>query len=172
MANLTHLNLSESNTMNNLPLTINGIPNYKNDLVLAALIDTVGINLTKSLNELVPANAHDPVVLTEEWIRNLVNVQILLQQLRHSIPVNSTVPETHELVSVILDEMAAHRRKSKAMLQNDVEKIRAIAKELGIEDYAEQFLREQGIAPSVSDAADEILRDLRETGTIGGSRAV
>jgi hypothetical protein len=58
------------------------------------------------------------------------------------------------------------------LLQNDAEKIRAIAKELGIEDYAEEFLREQGIAPSVSDAADEILRDLRETGTIGGSRAV
>jgi AraC-like DNA-binding protein len=73
---------------------------------------------------------------------------------------------------VILDEMAAHKRKSKSMLQNDAEKIRAIAKELGIEDYAEEFLREQGIAPSVSDAADEILRDLRETGTIGGSRAV
>jgi len=158
--------------MNKLPLTINGIPNYKNDIVLAALIDTVGINLTKSLNELVPANVHDPVVLTEEWIRNLVNVQILLQELRHSIPVNSTVPETHDLVSVILDEMAAYKRKSKAMLQNDAEKIRAIAKELGIEDYAEEFLREQGIAPSVSDAADAILNDLRETGTIGGSRAV
>jgi hypothetical protein len=73
---------------------------------------------------------------------------------------------------MVLDEMDAHRKSRDSVLRQDVEKIRAIAKELGIEDYAEQFLREQGIAPSASDVADSILNDLRESGTIGGSRAV
>jgi hypothetical protein len=44
---------------------------------------------------------------------------------------------------------------------------------MGIENFAEDFLREHDmIQPLAADVADSILNDLRETGTIGGSRAV
>ena len=170
--------LSESNNMsnNNDKLTIDGFPNLRNDQVLAALLDTVGINLTNIVNAItlraMDEGRGEDALITIDQVTNLIAIQGLLQGMRQSVPVDHTRDEVHELTRVILDEMDAHKKAYKASLAADAAKIRAFAKELGIEDYAEEFLREQGIAPSVSDAADEILRDLRETGTIGGSRAV
>jgi hypothetical protein len=162
---------------NNNKLTIDGFPNLHNDQVLAALLDTIGINLTNIVNTITiraisEGRQSDDAFITIDQVHNLAAIQGLLQSIRHSVPVSHTRDEVNAITRKVLDEMDAHRKSRDSILRQDVEKIRAIAKELGIEDYAEQFLREQGIAPSASDVADSILNDLRESGTIGGSRAV
>ena len=162
---------------NNNKLTIDGFPNLHNDQVMAALLDTIGINLTNIVNAITiraisEGRQSDDAFITIDQVHALVAIQGLLQSIRHSVPVSHTRDEVSVITRKVLDEMDAHRKSRDSVLRQDVEKIRAIAKELGIEDYAEQFLREQGIAPSASDVADSILNDLRESGTIGGSRAV
>lgn len=162
---------------NNDKLTIDGFPNLRNDLVLAALLDTIGINLTNIVNAIarraMDEGCCEDALITIDQVTNLVAIQGLLQGMRQSVPVDHTRDDVNDLTRVILDEMDAHKKARKASLTADAARdIRARAKELGIEEYAEEFLREQGIAPSVSDAADAILNDLRESGTIGGSRAV
>jgi hypothetical protein len=162
---------------NNDNLTIDGFPNLHNDQVMAALLDTIGINLTNIVNTITiraisEGRQSDDAFITIDQVHALASIQGLLQSIRHSVPVSHTRDEVSVITRMVLDEMDAHRNSRDSVLRQDVEKIRAIAKELGIEDYAEQFLRERGIAPSTSDVADSILNDLRESGTIGGSRAV
>jgi hypothetical protein len=163
---------------NNDKLTVNGIPNIKNPIVLGALLDTVGINLTNTLNAITlraqadGADDEGTIIMLE--MQTLVTIQQLLQQLRYSVDATfDNMDEVRAITGVILDEMDAWKKANKATMMDDIAKIRAIAKELGIEDYAEDFLREHDmIQPSAADVADSILNDLRETGTIGGSRAV
>ena len=172
-----------SNKNNNL--TVNGFPNLHNDIVLAALLDTVGLTLTRILNDIgqraYAAGVDYDGTITADEAQALISSQQLLQQMRHSIPVSSTVQDVREVTRKILDEMDAYKHKSAESLTRDVAAIMTLAKEMGLEDLAEDFLREQGllshleretIQPSASDVADSILYDLRETGTIGGTRAV
>lgn len=172
-----------SNKNNNL--TINGFPNLHNDVVLAALLDTVGLTLTRILNDIgqraYAAGVDYEGTITIDEAQALISTQRLLQEMRSSIPVSSTVQDVREVTGKILDEMDAYKHKSTESLARDVAAIMTLAKEMGMEDLAEDFLREQGllsqreretIQPSAADVADSILNDLRETGTIGGSRAV
>jgi hypothetical protein len=181
----------ESNTMSNTMsnknnnLTINGFPNLHNDIVLAALLDTVGLTLTRILNDIgqraYAAGVDYEGTITIDEMQVLISSQRLLQEMRSSIPVSSTVENVREVTGKILDEMDAYKHKSTESLAYDVAAIMTLAKEMGMEDLAKDFLREQGllsqreretIQPSAADVADSILNDLRETGTIGGSRAV
>jgi hypothetical protein len=169
----------ESNTMSNKNnnLTINGFPNLHNDIVLAALLDTVGLTLTRILNDIgqraYAAGVDYEGTITIDEMQVLISSQRLLQEMRSSIPVSSTVENVREVTGKILDEMDAYKHKSTESLARDVAAIRALAKEMGIENFAEDFLRAHDmIQPSAADVADSILNDLRETGTIGGSRAV
>ena len=176
-----------SNTMSNKNnnLTINGFPNLHNDIVLAALLDTVGLTLTRILNDIgqraYAAGVDYEGTITIDEMQVLISSQRLLQEMRSSIPVSSTVENVREVTGKILDEMDAYKHKSTESLAYDVAAIMTLAKEMGMEDLAKDFLREQGllsqreretIQPSAADVADSILNDLRETGTIGGSRAV
>ena len=71
-----------SNNKNNLPLTIDGNPNYKNDAVLASIIDVVGLNLTRALNSMAATSHPDGFVVSNYDAETLVSIQKLLQAFR------------------------------------------------------------------------------------------
>ena len=170
-ARLFYLSLStfsESNTMNNLPLTINGIPNIQNNLVLASMLDIVGIHLTNIMNNL---GAQEGVMEIED-MRDMIAVHGLLQELRHCIPISQTPNQARDISKQICAEILTHQADHCAQLERETSEIREFARTLGMEDQVDAYLASMGIRPTASDAADEILRDLRESGTIGGSRAV
>jgi hypothetical protein len=182
---LSHFQESNNMSNKNNNLTINGFPNLHNDIVLAALLDTVGLTLTRILNDIgqraYAAGVDYEGTITIDEMQVLISSQRLLQEMRSSIPVSSTVENVREVTGKILDEMDAYKHKSTESLTRDVAAIMTLAKEMGMEDLAKDFLREQSllsqreretIQPSAADVADSILNDLRETGTIGGSRAV
>ena len=73
---------------------------------------------------------------------------------------------------MILKEMDDHKIAMRNQVAQDADMLRAAGKAFGLENEVNEYLASFGVKPSVSDAADDILRDLRETGTIGGSRAV
>ena len=170
-ARLFYLSLStfsESNTMNNLPLTINGIPNIQNNLVLASMLDIVGLHLTDIMNNVGAQKG----VMEIEDMHNMIAVHGLLQELRHCIPVSQTRKEACAISKQICAELATHQESNREALERETAELREFARTIGQEASVDAYLASMGIRPTASDAADDILRDLRESGTIGGSRAV
>lgn len=168
MPNLTQFRISESNTMKNLPLTIDGIPNLRNDIVLASMLDVAGIHFTDVLNRIGKnegqASMHD--------LQILVHVHGLLQQIRHCIPVSQDPDDARAVSRAICDEIRDHQEATRSAVERDADALREIARELNLEAEVDAYLSRIGVRPSASSAADDILRDLRESGTIGGTRAV
>ena len=166
--NLSLSTFSESNTMNNLPLTINGIPNIQNNLVLASMLDIVGLHLTNIMNNL---GAQEGVMEIED-MRDMIAVHGLLQELRHCIPISQTPNQARNISKQICAELATHQESNREALERETAELREFARTIGQEASVDAYLASMGIRPTASDAADDILRDLRESGTIGGSRAV
>ena len=168
MPNLTQFRISESNTMKNLPLTIDGIPNLRNDLVLASMLDVAGIHFTEVLNRIGTnegqASMHD--------LQLLVHVHGLLQQIRHCIPVSQDPDDARAVSRAICDEIRDHQEEHRRANERDADALREIAREMNLEAEMDAYLSQIGVRPSASSAADDILRDLRESGTIEGTRAV
>lgn len=154
--------------MNNLPLTINGIPNIQNNLVLASMLDIVGLHLTNIMNNL---GAQEGVMEIED-MRDMIAVHGLLQELRHCIPISQTPNQARNISKQICAEIATHQESNHEALERETAELREFARTIGQEASVDAYLASMGIRPSASDAADDILRDLRESGTIGGSRAV
>lgn len=170
-ARLFYLSLStfsESNTMNNLPLTINGIPNIQNNLVLASMLDVIGIHLTDVMNRVGEREG----IMEASDMYTMIAVHGLLQEFRHCIPVSQTREEACAISKQICAEIATHQESNHEALERETAELREYARTIGQEASVDAYLASMGIRPSASDAADDILRDLRESGTIGGSRAV
>lgn len=159
---------SESNTMNNLPLTINGIPNIQNNLVLASMLDVIGIHLTDVMNRVGDQEG----IMEVSDMHTMIAVHGLLQEFRHCIPVSQTREEACAISKQICAEIATHHESNREALERETAELREFARTLGMEDQVDAYLASVGMRPTASDAADDILRDLRESGTIGGSRAV
>ena len=170
-ARLFYLSLStfsESNTMNNLPLTINGIPNIQNNLVLASMLDVIGIHLTDVMNRV----GEQEGIMENSDMHTMLAVHGLLQELRHCIPIAQTPNQARDISKQICAELFAHQESNREALERETAELREFARTIGQEASVDAYLASMGIRPTASDAADDILRDLRESGTIGGSRAV
>lgn len=170
---------------NNLPLTIDGNPNLDNPSVLAGLLDCAGMNLTMTLNDIgaranAATNPDDSITISAQEAYTLIGVQKLLRLMRDSVAVQHELSSSQvDICDAVMREVDAHNAKMHASLDATEDRIREMAKALGLENEFDQFLaakrNQYGVAPrktSVADAADAILNDLRESGTIGGTRAV
>lgn len=172
---------------NNLPFTINGLPNLNNPSVLAGILDCAGMNLTMTLNDIGSRgnalhpndpDAHLTITATEAHI--LVSVQKLLRMMRDAVGEQHDLPSSQvDVCFTVLNEIDAFRAQAIADLDASEQRILELAKQMGLEREARDFIQskraEHKIPPrktSAADAADAILRDLRESGTIGGTRAV
>lgn len=154
----------------NLPLTIDGVPNTSNPLVIAGILDVIGINLTLTLNDIGARGS-----VTGDDARVLIGVQNLLKNLREVYGDQHDVNESCvDWAEQLKDEIREYKEKNAPNLEKEIESVREVARQLGIEDLFDQYLAEtrNSLRPSVSDAADAILNDLRASGSIGGSRAV
>jgi len=154
--------------MQNLPLTIDGVPNLRNDIVLASMLDVAGIHFTDALNRIGKNEGQasmDDLLL-------LVHVHGLLQHIRHCIPVTQSVDEARSVSFAICDEIREHQEASRAAVERDASALREWARETNLEAEVDAYLSQMGVRPSASSAADDILRELRESGTIEGTRAV
>lgn len=154
----------------NLPLSVNGVPNTHNPLVVAGILDIIGINLTNTLND-IGANGR----MGETDVRVLVNVQKLLRNLRDTYGMQHDASDNCvDIAQDVHDEIAKYRSENPFDVDAELRSIREVARQLGIEDLFDQYLAEtkNSMKPSLSDAADAILNDLRESGSIGGHRAV
>jgi hypothetical protein len=152
----------------NLPLTIDGIPNLRNELVLASMLDVAGIHLTDVLNRI---GANDGQA-TEDDLMRLVHVHGLFQQIRNCVPISQDPEDARDVCLTICNEIKQHQEMMRSHLAKDADALREYARGLNLEAEMDAYLSQMGVRPSVSSTADDILRDLRETGTIGGSRAV
>lgn len=154
--------------MKNLPLTIDGIPNLRNDIVLASMLDVVGMHFTDALNRIGKNEGQ----ATMDDLQLLVHVHGLLQQIRHCIPVSQDPEDARSVSFAILQEIREHQEASRSAVEREADALREYAREMNLEAEMDAYLSKIGARPSVSSAADDILRDLRESGTIGGTRAV
>ena len=157
--------------MKNLPLTIDGVPNTSNPFVVVGILDVIGINLTNTLNDIGARGS-----VTGDDARMLIGVQQLLRNLRDTYGWQHDVSDSCVDVAQLMDEeIRAHREKRDATLALELEEMRKIAKQLGIENIFAKYAEDFGVKvskPSAADVADSILDDLRTSGSIGGSRAV
>ncbi len=154
----------------NLPLTINGVPNTSNPFAVAGILDVAGINLTHTLNEIGVRG-----YVTPDDMRIVVGVQKLLKNLRDVYGAQQDVNESCvDWAQQLEDEIREYKEKNAPNIQKELDSVREVARQFGIEDLFDQYLAEtqNSMRPSVSDAADAILNDLRESGSIGGHRAV
>ncbi len=154
----------------NLPLSVNGVPNTHNPLVVAGMLDIIGINLTHTLND-IGASGY----MGENDVRVLVNVQKLLRNLRDVYGAQHDASDNCvDIAQDVHDEIEKYRSENPTDIDAELQSIREVARQLGIEDLFDQYLAEtkNSLRPSVSATADAILNDLRESGSIGGHRAV
>lgn len=157
-----------SNNHNNLPLTINGIPNIQNNLVLASMLDVVGMSLTDVMNKVGASQG----IMEVDDMHTMIAIHGLLQELRHCVPVTQNPDEARKISKQICAEIFAHQEDNREAFERETAELRDFARTLGMEDQVDAYLASVGVRPSASDTADDILRELRESGTIGGSRAV
>lgn len=166
---------------NNLPFTINGFPNLDNPSVLAGLLDCVGMNVTMTLNDIgTRSNISGSFKVTEDELRILVASQKLLRMMRDAVSEQHNLPSSQvDVCFTVLNEIDAFRAEQMDQLDANEQRILELAKQMGVEREAQAFIqskRAEYSAPPrktlAADAADAILRDLRESGIIGGSRAV
>lgn len=185
-----------------LPLSHNGAPNLRNDCVLAAMLDTLGTLYTATLNAVIlraqengqSLLSDDEFTITGEEIQTLAAVQKGLRNFRDIVGRNNPSwgnRNLSELMPAILRETDHQQSEADRefikmaeailpMFYNDIKIGVADAETRDIVRRTEDAIREakariartESHNESPSDAADRILRELNESGTIGGNRAV
>lgn len=183
-----------------LPLSLNGVPNLRNDCVLAAMLDTLGTLFTANLNRVIlraqaeGKNLHsdDEFTIDAEELSTLIAVQKGLRNFRDIVERNNPSWGSRnlaELMIPILDatdgEQLEKEREFVRLAETMLPFLRSendpVSQELAAKTEEELTRARENIAriesrqrnsESPSDAADRILRELNESGTIGGNRAV
>lgn len=166
-----------SNSNNIPPMTIRGLPNINNTRTVACLLDLVGGNLTPIFNQLLS----DPDSgLDRNQRATLIAVHMTLKEMRKACvdADSSCADDLAHLTSVMHEECRQYEDQLDRDILANADALRDQVHDIGIDikefdNMIGEIQNRVGVEkPSASDLADEILRDLRESGTIGGARAV
>lgn len=166
------------NSNNNIPpMTIRGLPNISNTRTVACLLDLIGGNLTPIFNQILndPNNG-----LNRNQRGTLIAVHMTLKEMRKACvdADPSCADDLAHLTSVMHEECRQYEEQLDRDILANAEALRDQVRDIGIDirefdNMIGEIQNRVGVEkPSASDLADEILRDLRESGTIGGARAV
>ena len=170
-----------SNTNDNfngpLPLTINGRPNIANPRAIACLLDLLGRTLTPIFNTML-SDPNSGLTTTER--QTLIAAHHTLKEMRLAcvmLDLSLEADQSHLTQQMQSECKVYEDRVDREILANvDDLRLRAQMEGIDLKEFDQlvgEIQSRMGIEkPSASDAADAILNDLRETGAIGGARAV
>lgn len=160
---------------NNIPRLLPcGLPNIQNNpKVLAAFLDLLGTNLTHTMNDIRDLNMVDgqspslqdgiPKMISNDQIQVLIQIQHTLYMLRKSVGIGTDWYNTNTFL-----EVEECKREKQKMDQDHIAAVVEIANSYGIPvPQSVKEMIELNKQPTLSDAADAILNNLRSDGIIG-----